>query len=163
MTTEIETGARDVVAPREGEERHVEWEGEQHVYEPHRGGTPPLRPYVRTLWRRREFAFELSRTNLRAQHFNTIFGQFWLVINPLLLALIYFVLVDILQHGSRGADFFAHLMAGLFLFTMFSQAVTQGAKSVTSGGRLILNTAFPRMLLPLSSVLTASLRFLPTT
>jgi teichoic acid transport system permease protein len=45
---------------------------------------------------------------------------------------------------------------------MFSQAVTQGAKSVTSGGRLILNTAFPRMLLPLSSVLTALLRFLPT-
>jgi ABC-type polysaccharide/polyol phosphate export permease len=143
--------------------REDEFSGEYHVYEPHRIGLPPLRPYMRTLWERREFATELSRTNLRAQHFNTVFGQFWLVINPLLLALIYFVLVDILQHGSRGADFFAHLMAGLFAFTMVNQAVTQGAKSVTSGGRLILNTAFPRMLLPLSSVLTSALRFLPTT
>jgi teichoic acid transport system permease protein len=35
-------------------------------------------------------------------------------------------------------------------------------KSVTGGGRLILNTAFPRALLPLSSVITAFLRFLPT-
>jgi len=143
--------------------REDEFSGQFHVYEPHRVGLPPLRPYLRTLWRRREFATELSRTNLRAQHFNTVFGQFWLVINPLLLALIYFVLVDILHRGSRGADFFAHLMAGLFAFTMVNQAVTQGAKSVTSGGRLILNTAFPRMLLPLSSVLTSALRFLPTT
>jgi teichoic acid transport system permease protein len=142
--------------------REDEFTGEHHVYEPHRVGLPPLRPYARTLLQRREFAIELSRTNLRAQHFNTAFGQFWLVINPLLLALIYFVLVDILQRGSRGPDFFAHLMAGLFAFTMVNQAVTQGAKSVTSGGRLILNTAFPRMLLPLSSVLTATLRFMPT-
>jgi ABC-type polysaccharide/polyol phosphate export permease len=143
--------------------REDEFSGEHHVYEPHRIGLPPLRPYLRTLLERREFAYELSWTNLRAQHFNTVFGQFWLVINPLLLALIYFVLVDILRRSSRGTDFFAHLMAGLFAFTMVNQAVTQGAKSVTSGGRLILNTAFPRMLLPLSAVLTAALRFLPTT
>jgi ABC-type polysaccharide/polyol phosphate export permease len=173
MSTETRPGAS---VPRPGAgpppaaaERHRrgrredEFSGEHHVYEPHRIGLPPLRPYLRTLRQRREFAYELSRTNLRAQHFNTVFGQFWLVINPLLLALIYFVLVDILQRGSRGTDFFAHLMAGLFAFTMVNQAVTQGAKSVTSGGRLILNTAFPRMLLPLASVLTAALRFLPTT
>ena len=159
-------GAKPPPAPPERRRhgrREDEFSGEHHVYEPHRIGLPPLRPYLRTLMQRREFAHELSWTNLRAQHFNTVFGQFWLVINPLLLALIYFVLVDILRRGSRGTDFFAHLMAGLFAFTMVNQAVTQGAKSVTSGGRLILNTAFPRMLLPLSAVLTAALRFLPTT
>ena len=61
---------------------------------------PPLIPYFRELWRRREFAFELSRTDLRAQHFNTVFGQLWLVLNPLLLACVYFVLVDILPGHS---------------------------------------------------------------
>jgi teichoic acid transport system permease protein len=35
-------------------------------------------------------------------------------------------------------------------------------RSVVAGGRLILNTAFPRALLPLSSVITAFMRFLPT-
>ncbi|MDQ3849628.1 MAG: ABC transporter permease [Actinomycetota bacterium] len=142
--------------------REDEFTSERHVYEPHRVGLPPLRPYLRTLWRRREFAIELSRTNLLAQHVNTVFGQLWLVLNPLLLAGIYFILVDILQQGTHGADFFAHLMAGLFAFTFFNQSVTQGAKSVVGGGRLILNTAFPRTLLPLASVLTAFLRFLPT-
>ena len=170
MSTETgREAARGAAPPPAPSERHRrgrredEFSGEHHVYEPHRIGLPPMRPYLRTLMQRREFAYELSWTNLRAQHFNTVFGQFWLVINPLLLALIYFVLVDILRRGSRGTDFFAHLMAGLFAFTMVNQAVTQGAKSVTSGGRLILNTAFPRMLLPLSAVLTAVLRFLPTT
>ncbi len=142
--------------------REDEFTSEVHVYQPHRVGLPPLRSYARELWRRRQFALELSRTNLRAQHYKTVFGQLWLVINPVLLALVYFVLVDILRSGSRGSGFFAHLMAGLFAFYFVHNAVTQGAKSVVSGGRLILNSAFPRTLLPLSSVLTAFLRFLPT-
>ena len=117
---------------------------------------------MRELWRRREFARELARTNLRAQHFNTAFGQLWLVLNPLLLAAVYFVLVDILRAGSRGVDFFAHLMAGLFAYYFVSDSIRLAVKSVTGGGRLILNTAFPRALLPLSSVITAFMRFLPT-
>ena len=147
--------------PRPGR-RDDEFTGERHVYEPHRVGMPPLRSYVRELWRRRQFAFEMSRTELRAQHFNTAFGQLWLVINPLLLALVYFMLVDILHSGSRGSGFFAHLMVGLFAYSLVSGAVRSGAKSVVSGGRLILNTAFPRVLLPLSSVMTSFMRFIPT-
>src|SRR4051812_22124266 len=53
-------------------------------------GPPPLLPYARQLWQRREFAVELARTKLRAQHFNTAFGQFWLLLNPVLLAGVYF-------------------------------------------------------------------------
>ena len=140
-----------------------EFTSERHVYEPHKIGLPPLGPYVRELWRRREFAREMSRTNLRAQHFNTVFGQLWLVLNPLMLAGVYFLLVYILRgSGSRGVDFFAHLLAGLFAYYFISDSIRLSVKSVTGGGRLILNTAFPRALLPLSSVITAFLRFLPT-
>jgi teichoic acid transport system permease protein len=136
--------------------------GPRRVYEPHTSGLPPLGPYVRDLWRRREFGIELSRTNLRARHANTAFGLLWLVLNPLLLASVYFILVDILRGGSRGSAFFAHLVGGIFAYYFVSQSAQQAVKSVTSGGRLILNTAFPRALLPLASVLTAFLRFLPT-
>jgi teichoic acid transport system permease protein len=135
---------------------------ERHVYEPHPIGLPPLGPYVRELWRRRQFAFELARTNLRAQHFNTALGQLWLVVNPLLLTFIYFVLVDIVGSGNRGSDFLAHLMLGLFAYRLVSTSVTEGARSVVGGGRLILNTAFPRTLLPLAAVLTSFMNFVPT-
>jgi teichoic acid transport system permease protein len=133
-----------------------------HVYEPHLVGLPPLLPYLREAWRRRSFAVELSRTKLRAQHFNTIFGQLWLVLNPLLLAGVYFVLVDILRGGSNPPGFFAHLVAGIFAYHLISDAARDGTRSVVSGGRLILNTAFPRVLLPLASVVSATKRFLPT-
>jgi teichoic acid transport system permease protein len=149
-------------AAHEPHHRENDFAEEHHVYEPHLVGLPPLLPYVREAWRRRSFAFELSRTKLRSQHFNTVFGQAWLVLNPLLLAGVYFILVDILRSGDRGEDFFAHLMAGIFAYYFVSGAVRNGTRSVVSGGRLILNTAFPRVLLPVASVVIAFKRFVPT-
>ena len=139
-----------------------EFTTERHVYEPHRVGLPPIVPYFRELWRRREFAFELSRTSLRAAHFDTVVGQLWLLLNPLLLACVYYVLVDILRDSPGGITFFAHLMAALFAYHFVTDAMRKAVRSVTGGGRLILNTAFPRILLPASSVLVACRRFLPT-
>ena len=142
--------------------RQAAFPAEVHVYEPHTTRLPPLGPYVRGVWQRRHFAFELARANLRSQHYNTALGQLWLLLNPLFLALVLFALVTVVRGGSRGTDFLAHLMLGLFAFRLVSSSIKQGAKSVTSGGRLILNVAFPRAVLPLQSVLTAFMRFLPT-
>jgi teichoic acid transport system permease protein len=142
-------------------EREDPFTAQTHVYEPHVVGLPPLRAYLREAWRRREFSVELSRTKLRAQHFDTVFGQLWLVLNPLLLAGVYFVLVDIIRQGERPEGFFAHLLAGIFAYYFVTDAIRDSVKSVTSGGRLILNSAFPRVLLPLASVVTAFKRFIP--
>jgi teichoic acid transport system permease protein len=142
--------------------REDEFSAETHVYEPHSRGLPPLRSYLREVWRRREFAREMSRTRLRSQHFDTVFGQLWLVLNPLLLAGVYFVLIDIIRPNSKGWPFFAHLMAGLFAYYFVSNTMREGVKSVVKGGKLILNTAFPRVLLPTASVITGFVRFVPT-
>src|SRR4051795_1693995 len=139
-----------------------EFTARRHVYEPHKVGLPPIGPYVKELWRRREFAVELSRTNLRAQHFDTAFGQLWLILNPILLGFVYFLLVDILHHHKNANQFFAHLLSGLFLYYFLQQSLTQSVRSVVKGGKLILNSAFPRALLPLASVRTAFFRFMPT-
>ncbi len=150
MSTETETRPPDAGSGTSHAEHELEWEQERHVYEPHRVGLPPIGPYVRELWRRREFALELSRTKLQSQHFDTALGKLWLVLNPMLLALVYFILVDILRRGHRPHAFFAHLVAGIFAYYF------------VSGGKLVLNTAFPRTLLPLSTVITSFYRFVPT-
>lgn len=131
------------------------------VYEPHRVGLPKLVPYFTELWRRREFAAELSRAEMRSANTRTFFGQVWLVLNPLLLAMVYFVLVFILAGGSKGPAFFASLTAGLFAFYFISGSISAGAKSVVGSGALIANMAFPRLLMPMSAVRTAFFRFLP--
>lgn len=133
-----------------------------HVFLPHRAGLPRLSTYFATLWRRRHFAIELSRASMRAAHTNTFFGQFWLVISPALNAAVYFLLVNIIRGGNSGPDFFIHLLAGLFAFNFISASMTAGAESVVRGGSLVLNTAFPLLLLPWSALRTAFFRFLPS-
>jgi teichoic acid transport system permease protein len=170
-TTSAEEKAKGFVeAEREAlEEGHVVPEAyrddeyaERHVYLPHKVGLPPLGQYLGLVWKRREFAFELSRTTMRAKHFDTAFGQLWLLLNPLLLGSVYFLLVDLIRRHPRPLSFFAHLLGGLFLYQVLQTGATEGSNSVVRGGGLILNTAFPRSLLPLASMATSFKRFVPT-
>jgi ABC-type polysaccharide/polyol phosphate export permease len=131
------------------------------VYEPFRAGLPPLRKYWRSLWSRRTFISEYSRSELREQHFDSIFGQLWLILNPLMLSAVYFLLIVIIG-GSGGSVRYGHLTASLFLFYLVSNSLSGGVKSVTAGQRLILNTAFPRMMLPISATVIAFFKFIPT-
>ena len=133
------------------------------VYRPYRAGLPDMVPYLRGIWSRRAFALELSNATIRATHANTLFGQLWNVLNPMLLGLVYFMLVFIISGGgTQRPDYFAHLLTGLFAYYYIAGAMSGGATSVTSAGRIVLNTSFPRVLLPLSASLTAVRRFLPT-
>jgi len=131
------------------------------VYEPFRAGLPPLKRYWKSLWGRRTFISEYSRSELREQHFDSVFGQLWLVLNPLLLSAVYYLLIVIIQ-GKSDSTRYAHLTATLFLFYLIANSLTGGVKSITAGQRLILNTAFPRIMLPISAVVIAIFKFLPT-
>lgn len=135
-------------------------------FSPHRAGLPNLITYFRDLWARRSFAIEMSRSKLRGDNANTFFGTVWMVLDPLLQAAVYFVLVMIIRGGfedlAAGMERFAHLTAALFLFMINRQGVSASAKSVTTAGKVLLNTNFPRLLIPLSSVRTMWVKFLPT-
>lgn len=132
-----------------------------HRYGPHRVGLPPLVPYFRELWHRRAFAAEMSRANMRGENTETFFGQAWLVLNPLLLAAVYYLLVTILR-GHHDSKSFVHLTLCLFAFHLVQTSINTGTRSVVSAGKLLINTAFPRLLIPLSAVRTALYRFIPT-
>ncbi len=131
------------------------------IYEPFKAGLPPLRRYWRSLWSRRTFIAEFSRSELREQHFDSLFGQLWLILNPLLLSGVYYLLIIIIG-GTSDSTRYVHLTSALFLFYLIANSLTGGVKSITAGQRLILNTAFPRIMLPLSAVVIAVFKFLPT-
>lgn len=131
------------------------------VYEPFRAGLPPMRAYLRSLWSRRTFIAEFARSELREQNYGSVFGQLWLVLNPLLLSGVYFLLIYVIG-GTSDAQRFGHLTASLFLFYLISNSLTGGVKAITSGQRLILNTSFPRIMLPIAATVIALFRFVPT-
>ncbi len=149
-----------MTAPARGDTN--EFEAVYHQYGPHRVGLPPLVPYFRELWHRRGFATEMSKATMRGANTSTYFGQAWLVLNPLLLAGVYYLLVTIIRGGGHNPRTFVHLTLGLFAFQLVSTSINSGTTSVVSSGKLLINTAFPRLLIPLSAVRTAFFRFLPT-
>jgi teichoic acid transport system permease protein len=149
------------VATVQSNDADTDFEPIYHHYTPHRAGLPPVRSYTRELWHRKPFATELSRATMRGANTSTFFGQAWLVINPLLLAGVYYLLVTIIR-GKHDPTLFLHLTATLFAFSIIQSSITSGATSVTGSGKLLINTAFPRLLIPLSAVRTAFFRFLPT-
>ena len=108
-----------------------DYEAVYHRYEPHRAGLPAQRTYWRELWKRREFATEMSKAGMRGANSMTFFGQAWLVINPLLLAIVYYFIVNVLSNRKEtaGWEYFSHLTGGLFVFYYFQGAVNTGASS----------------------------------
>ena len=137
-------------------------EDEIHVFEPYSAQVPELRPYLQKVWRRRRVMMAMSRAQLRGGRSNTLVGQAWAVLDPAIQALMYFVLIGILRGGERGsADRLTLLVGGLFLFGYTRAALQGGAGSVAGGSGLMLNTTFPRVLIPLSVVYKGWLELLP--
>ena len=135
------------------------------VFEPHKAKTPPLIPYFTEFWARRTFALELARFADKAEYLESKLGKAWLVLNPLFLSLVYFLLVTVLRGGASkttGLSTLAHILIGIFMFYFAQNIISDGAQSITAGGRLILNQAFPRALLPFSSAVRAFGQFWPT-
>ena len=136
-------------------------ETESRIIRPFRAGMPNLRQYFIDIRDRKQFVLELSRAERAEEHLDTVFGQLWSVLSPLLSAGVYYLFIFVVQGGHQGTEFFLHLVAGIFIFELVSTAGTRGATSIVRAGALINNTSFPRVLLPLTDILTAFRDLLP--
>ena len=157
--TTTETTAPAVQPPKGGKPSPSET---VHVFEPYKYALPKLGPYFRDVWTRRQFATHMASSTLKGQHFDSFFGQFWLVLNPLLLASVYFLLTSVIAGSGGGIKHFVGLLTGLFAFFYTRNIIQFAASSITGGGKMIINMSFPKMLLPLSTTFTAVLMYLPT-
>lgn len=133
----------------------------QQVFEPFQRGLPHLTSYFRSLWARRDFIIEYARADLHQRQYGTALGQLWLILTPLALSGVYYLLLIII--GAKGGpERYGHLTGTLFLFYLITNSITSGARSLTSGSKLILNAAFPRLVLPIAETLIALMKFAPT-
>ncbi|MGH8912337.1 MAG: ABC transporter permease, partial [Acidimicrobiia bacterium] len=116
--------------------------------------------YLRELWRRREFTIALGLGNLKARNASTSLGLLWWVLNPMLLGAVYFLVFGILfGGGTRPDDFLIYLLSGMFVFHFTSQSMTGGANSIIQNAKLLANLRFPRLLLPISTLIEALVGF----
>jgi teichoic acid transport system permease protein len=133
----------------------------EYVFEPHSNAMPNVREYLQALWDRRQFMRELASSDLRTQQSGMALGSLWSVLNPLYQAGIYYFLYAVLRPGEN-QGFLPILIPNFFLFFGLSMAALgEGGSSVKRGRGLMLNSAFPRALLPITAVYKSVRLFIP--
>lgn len=113
------------------------------------------------VWIMRMFATTLARSRIQAQNQRNKLGFVWLILTPLLDAAVYGTVFGILQGGKRPDHFIQFLVIGIFFFRFFSACISKGATAIIGNRSLVQSLSFPRMVLPLATLLEELFNFLP--
>lgn len=112
-----------------------------------------LGPYIRELWVRRDFIIALGTGRKSVAYGNTSLGRTWLVLSPILNAIVYYFIFGVLLKTSKGVENFpAFLIVGVFMFTYTARVVSGGAKSIANNRAMISAIHFPRAAMPLAVI-----------
>ncbi|MEY2580866.1 MAG: teichoic acid transport system permease protein [Ilumatobacteraceae bacterium] len=135
----------------------------EYVFEPHSSTMPDLREYFDALWDRRHFMVALAKTDLRSLRSSTALGSIWAILDPLFQAGIYYFLYVVLRGAqSSQVKFLPVLIAGFYLFAISMAALGDGGTSIRRAKGLMLNSTFPRALLPVTAVYKSIRKFVPS-
>ena len=108
---------------------------------------------VRELWTYRELLYFLTWRDLKVRYKQTALGVAWVLLLPLVTALIYTIFIGRVAHvSSDGVPYPLFAYAGLLPWTLFASAVSTGAYSITGSTHLITKVYFPRAIVPAAAV-----------
>jgi ABC-2 type transport system permease protein len=97
--------------------------------------------------RRRGTLTTLVQRDLRVRYSRSLLGYVWTVLDPLLMATVYFVVFTfIFKAGARVADrpYFLYLLSGLLAWQWFTASVNDTTKSLIQEAKLVRSTNLPR-------------------
>ena len=114
----------------------------------------------RELWSRRRLIGYIVRADMKRKGADTLLGNLWWVIDPLLQMLVYVVLVTVIRGGSASTpDYPLFIFAAILPWKWFSSSVGDGVTAVTSSESLIKQVQFPKIILPFAAVLAGIVNF----
>jgi lipopolysaccharide transport system permease protein len=131
---------------------------------PHEVVFGPSRGWARLdlaeLWAHRELLLFLAWRDVKVRYKQTIIGIAWSVLKPAASVLVFWLLFGtLLGVPSDGVPYPLFAYTALLPWLFFTAAFTQAGASLTANAGLITKVYFPRLVLPLASVLAAALDF----
>ncbi len=123
-----------------------------------------LKTLLLVLWTYRGFILGSVKREFQARYRNSMLGAFWVVLNPLAMIFVYTVIFTKLMHPSlpNASGPFAYgiyLCAGLLTWGLFTENVSRLQNVFLDNGNLLKKQSFPRVCLPIISLLNAVLNF----
>ena len=112
------------------------------------------------LWKYRELLYFLIWRDLKVRYKQTILGAAWAVIQPFFTMVVFSLFFGHLaQMPSDGIPYPIFSYAALVPWTFFAHGLTQSSNSLVGSSNLITKVYFPRLVIPLSSVLSGAVDF----
>ncbi len=115
---------------------------------------------LRDLWRYRELVYFLTWRNLKVRYKQTLLGVSWAVLEPFLTMVVFTIFFgNLAKVGSDGLPYPVWSYAGLLPWGLFSKALSDASRSLVANNHMITKIYFPRLILPLSSILSGLVDF----
>jgi ABC-2 type transport system permease protein len=110
-------------------------------------------------WRRFvSLTWMVALTEFRLTYFGSVFGYLWTLMRPLLMFGVYYVVfTQIVNLGKDIQHYPALLLMNIMLFQFFVEATSNSVLSVVARENLVRKMQFPRLVIPISIVVTALL------
>jgi lipopolysaccharide transport system permease protein len=112
------------------------------------------------LWRYRELLWFLALRDIKLRYKQTALGVAWAVMQPLFTVIVFSIFFGALAGiQSDGLPYPLFVLTALLPWQLFSYALTQSSNSLVAEQRVITKVYFPRLVVPLASVLSGLVDF----
>jgi len=109
------------------------------------------------LWR---LTWTLAATDFRLRFFGSALGYLWQLMQPLLLFGVLYTVFSVMLDFSGPEKFYpVALLAGVVMFNFVSEATSGSVRAIVNRESLVRKIEFPRLAVPLSTVLTAIMNY----
>jgi lipopolysaccharide transport system permease protein len=114
----------------------------------------------RELWLYRELFYFFTWRDIKIKYKQTVLGFLWAVLQPLFMMAIFTLFFGkALNIPSQNIPYPIYVFSGLLSWTMFSAGLTNAANSMVTNAAIIKKIYFPRLIIPVSSILVALFDF----
>ena len=115
---------------------------------------------LKDLWQYRELLFFLTWRDIKVRYKQTALGAAWAIIQPLLTMMVFTLFFGRLAKvPSDGIPYPLFSYTALLPWQLFAYALTESSNSVVANERLITRVYFPRLVVPLASILSGLVDF----
>jgi len=112
------------------------------------------------LWAYRELLYFLVWRDIKVRYKQTLLGAAWVILQPLLTMIVFTLFFgNLAQVPSDGIPYPLFAFAGLVPWTLFAYSLTESSSSLVTNQNLITKVYFPRLIIPLASVLAGLVDF----
>lgn len=115
----------------------------------------------RELWRYRDLLMMFVKKDIITVYKQTILGPVWFVLQPILTTVIFvFVFGNIAKIGTDGVPPILFYLGSITIWNYFSETLNITSKTFTDNASIFGKVYFPRLILPLSKVVSGLMKFL---